>query len=422
MSIKIIVSELCKKVYNKLNNNEFIEEQKMHKNDFTRNRKFNFADTIMIVLNKTGKGLRSGIRAFLSAYKTEVESYSVQAFSKGRMRVKYTAFVEIFRLSVEHFYAEARFVLFKGYRVSAIDGSKINLPFNSESIKEFGIQKSSGDQIQALSSSLYDVLNEIVIDATIAPFSASERELAEKHIDFLAEIKHDKELIIFDMGYPSAKLIEYIKEKGFKFLMRCNSTFISGMKRKMTSDDCIIEHKFKNSKEKIKIRLIRIVLSTGVEEYLITNIYDDEFTLDDFYKLYHLRWEIETNYGDIKNKLELENFSGTSPLAIKQDFYATMFLRNMASMMIYENKDDIDRLHNTGKNKYNYKANVNTVVSILKDDVIKMVCTNSSIKRGMLIKKIYKEISKSVVPVRPDRSLKRKKKHLSYKFPQNQRS
>lgn len=422
MLVKAIVAGLFEKVRNTLNNYDFIEKHKMRKKDFTRNRKFGFSDTAMIVLNKTGKTLRSCIRAFLSVCKTDVDSYSVQAFSKGRMRINFTAFVEIFRMSEKHFYETAVPILFKGYRVSAIDGSKMNLPYNKESIKEFGIQKNSGDQIQALSSSLYDVLNEIIIDTDIAPFSTSEKKLAMQHIDYLESIPHDKELIVFDRGYPSAELINYIEEKGFKYLMRCSSSFICGIKSKAVSDDCIMEYKFKKSKEKIKLRYIKIILSTGAEEYLITNIFDEEFTSEDFNQLYHLRWEIETNYNDIKNKFELENFSGTSPLAIKQDFFATMFLRNIASMMIFENKEEIDKLHNNGENKYRYKANVNNVVSHLKTDLVQMLFTDSDRKRKKMLKKIYLDISYAVIPIRPGRSYPRRKKHLSSKFSQNMKN
>ncbi len=35
---------------------------------------------------------------------------------------------------------------------------------------------------------------------------------------------------------------------------------------------------------------------------LITNIFDDSFTSDDFKYLYHVRWGIESKYNDIKNK------------------------------------------------------------------------------------------------------------------------
>ena len=56
-----------------------------------------------MVLNKTGKGIRSGIRAFMDTMKEESESYSNQAFSKGKMRIKFEAFREIFRMAVDEF-------------------------------------------------------------------------------------------------------------------------------------------------------------------------------------------------------------------------------------------------------------------------------------------------------------------------------
>lgn len=86
----------------------------------------------------------------------------------------------------------------------------------------------------------------------------------------------------------------------------------------------------------------------------------------------------------IKNKLYIEDFSGTTPLAVKQDFFAVMFLMNLASMMIFENADAIDALHNSGNNKYEYKANVNMVISILKTDLIEMLITDSKRKRAAL--------------------------------------
>ncbi len=40
MSFKNVVGKFCKKVYDKIyNNKEFVEESKMKKEDFTRNRK-----------------------------------------------------------------------------------------------------------------------------------------------------------------------------------------------------------------------------------------------------------------------------------------------------------------------------------------------------------------------------------------------
>lgn len=418
----MVVEKFCKMVYNILNNKNFIEGAKMRKEDFTRNRKHGFSDTVIMVLNKTGKSLLTGIYAFMKSIKEESENYSKQAFSKGRMRIKYEAFLELLRMSVKEFYKEFSPKTFKGYRVSAVDGTKLNLPYNEQSIEEFGIQEGTNDQIQALSSCLYDVQNELIIDAVIEPYDSSELNLAQHHLDFLSSIPNDKELIIFDRGYASSEFIRNIESKGFYYLIRCSSSFADCFKNEVTSDDCIITHKFQNTKIEIKTRYIKLILPNGTTEILITNIFDQDFSISDFKELYHKRWEIETNYDDIKNKLEIENFSGTSPLAVRQDFFATMFLRNLASMMIFENAAEIDRLHNSSDNKYLYKANVNNVVSILKTDLIEMLITDSKHKRKLLFRNIYNRISHAVVPIRPDRSFPRKKKHYSSKFSQNNKS
>ncbi len=410
MGDKYFVEKFCRKVYDMLNKKEFIEASKMRKQDFSRNRKMGFAEIAMMILNKTGKNLRSGIRAFMNSYQKETESYSNQAFSKGRQHINYEAFKKLLQMSVEEFYGEISAKTFNNYRVLTVDGTKLNLPYNEESITEFGIPKNTNNHIQALASCLYDVLNEMIIDASIAPFDSFEGDLAKQHLEYLSTISNDKELIMFDRGYPSKDLLKFIEDKGFKFLMRCSTSFIKGMQKYINSDDCTINYKFYRDETEYKIRIVTIKLSNGQNEYLITNIFND-FTKEDFAELYHMRWEIETNYDDIKNKLEIENFSGNTPLAIKQDFFATMFLRNLASMMIWENAEEINKLHNSKGNKYKYKANTNAVISVLKEDLIKMLVTNSKRKRKVLWEKIYNELSMAVIPIRPNRHFARKMKH-----------
>ena len=157
-------------------------------------------------------------------------------------------------------------------------------------------------------------------------------------------------------------------------------------------------------------------------EYLLTNLCDSDFTKDDFLHIYHMRWGIETKYDDLKNKLRIEDFSGTTPLAICQDFYATMLLLNMAAMLIYDNEAEIDRLHNSGNNKYEYKANVNNVISILKTDVVNMVIHAGIWKGNKLLAKIRREPTAAIVPVRPDRHFERSRSHHANKFPSNRRT
>ena len=61
-----------------------------------------------------------------------------------------------------------------------------------------------------------------------------------------------------------------------------------------------------------------MILDTGEVEVLLTNLTENF----DFKHLYFLRWGVEIEYDVLKNALEIENFSGRTETAIKQDFYA----------------------------------------------------------------------------------------------------
>ena len=122
---------------------------------------------------------------------------------------------------------------------------------------------------------------------------------------------------------------------------------------------------------------------------------------------------------DIKNKLEIENFTGYSPDAILQDFYATVFLANLAGVLAFELHEEIEAAHNKPENKYEYKMNRNRTISELKRTVIEMIATRSKIKRMRLFLEMKNRLYKAVVPVRPNRASPRVRKHKASKFSQN---
>lgn len=131
------------------------------------------------------------------------------------------------------------------------------------------------------------------------------------------------------------------------------------------------------------------------------------------------RWGIETKYNDVKNKLEIENFTGYSPKAILQDFYATMFLANLAGVLEYDLHEEIEAAHSKPENLYTYKMNIAMTISELKRTVVEMLSTSSKLKREQLYAEMTFRLTKAVVPVRPNRSSERAKKHKSMKYPNN---
>lgn len=84
----------------------------------------------------------------------------------------------------------------------------------------------------------------------------------------------------------------------------------------------------------IKLRFICIKLRTGEKEILITSLIDHQkYPYRIFSGLYQLRWPVEESYKTMKSRLEIENFSGKSCLAINQDFYAKIFSCNLTTIL-----------------------------------------------------------------------------------------
>ena len=82
----------------------------------------------------------------------------------------------------------------------------------------------------------------------------------------------------------------------------------------------------------LTVRFVRVRLSTGEWEVLVTSLRDEvAYPTAGFLELYHWRWGVETFYGVLKTRLDLENFSGLGAEAVRQDFHATVYLTGLES-------------------------------------------------------------------------------------------
>lgn len=71
--------------------------------------------------------------------------------------------------------------------------------------------------------------------------------------------------------------------------------------------------------------------------------------------------------------------------------------------------------------KYKQKTNLNILVGILKEKLIKMLLEDSRRKRNKIFKEVMDQISRSTVPVRPGRHCKRNKRNKRGKYCINQK-
>jgi hypothetical protein len=398
----------------------YLCETRMKSTYFTRRSKMSFNDIINIILNCHKKTLQLELDDYFEKVKEVNMELSKQAFSEARQKISPRAFIILNDDVVKLVYRDDDFNKFRGYRLCAIDGTTLEL-HNSEELRnvyesaENGITKTARARV----SGLYDIENDIMIDAQIGRYNTSEKEFALRNIQKLKEFGLKNDLILFDRGYPSSDLILELTDSGINYVIRIPSCFIKSTVSKMSSDDEIVDVIFK--KRTIKTRIIKVLLESGIEEVLISSLFDPSFTKSDFKELYNKRWGIETKYDEFKNRLQLENFTGEKPIVIEQDFYASLYLLNMASLAKASANEQIDSANKDKILKYDYKVNVNILIGKLKDKMVIMLLEDDPIKRERIFEDIIQKITKNLVPIRPGRHFSHHKKHTRDKSPINKK-
>ncbi|PKM79248.1 MAG: hypothetical protein CVU88_06770 [Firmicutes bacterium HGW-Firmicutes-13] len=351
---KITKSEtILSKIREVIISDEFKNNSKQSVSDFIRNRKVNFADIILIILNTLRKTTQLEIDCFLQKYLcSKTSGYTKQSFSEARHKILPEAFVLLNQLLIELFYSDDKFKRFKNYRVLGIDGSKIQLPNNEQTRLKFGSIRNNLENYeiaQGLASTLFDLENKLIISAEIDRSDGNERKLAMKHIDdmMLMQREYDFEnLLIMDRGYPLFEVIKHIENAKIKYLARTKTNFFKEVAQTKSDDEWVTikitpsrkkhlkrQNCVVNTGDSIVVRVVKFILPNGDQETLITNLAADVATVDDCRDLYFKRWGIETRYDELKNKFEIENFSGKTPRAIEQDYHATILLSNLASLI-----------------------------------------------------------------------------------------
>lgn len=374
------------------------------------------------MLNFLTRSLSIEIVNFLSFLKRKdiaQETFSKSAFVQARKKIKPEVFKHLNQRIIEEFYKDNSGVLrqFDNLRILAMDGSRLTLPFTKELEEIYGQTKNQTNTyiVQTKACVLYDLLNEICINGILSSIDTDERTQAKQ----LLEHCQANDLIIYDRGYPSFELIYEHYQKNLHFLMRMPLDFSQVVKDFVASGKTsqIVEIKpgqkksFENKpytkSSTLKIRLLRITLNSGGIEVLATSLLDSKHYGNEVFKeLYFKRWKIETYYDELKNKLKIEEFSGYSNQSILQDFYSTLFVSNIQTLIENEINEEIEKESKTKNIKYQYKINTTLSYGFMKDRILELFFTKNDMND--IINELKELFKKHLIPIRPDRKFERK--------------
>jgi hypothetical protein len=351
---------------------------------------------------------------------------SQSAFSQARNKIGYTLFKELFE-DTGSYYSRNGFTFrklegckYKGRIVSAIDGTQVKLPYTKKLHTYFGTSGQGDRAVTGRCSIKYDVLNDIIMDACFDSFSVGERTQTLQMLSRRTVWKSAKELILFDRGYYSLELAQFmLSRENTEFIMRLPT------KRIPASDQLGIGSHIINltgsDGGSFQLRVVKFKLSTGEIETLVTNVFTKSWSLDNFKELYFFRWPVETKYDIVKNKIALENFSGLTVNAIYQDVFASLYLTNVIAFAKFDADKQVKSARADKKNKFEYQPNVNEIVGIFKDSFITACLDEDPKRRAHIAMGIVKSAANYVVPIRPDRSIPRPARVRDMRFRHNQK-
>ena len=394
------------------------------KRDFVRKSELSFSKTMRFIL---GMGSQTLGKELMDFYSFDPKMVSVSAVVQRRSKILPAAFQHLFHKFNETF-SQTNF--FHGYRLYAVDGSDIHIPTipDDHSTHYNADADSKGYNLMHLNA-LYDLLNKRYFNAVIQDSRLENENKAL--ISMIKNVTNDS-IIIADRNYDSYNNIAHLEAKGLKYVIRIKSTTGIIKKFNIPSDkeadftaDILLTRRQTNevkshpeiyrflasnsnfdflpkgSKDTypLKFRIIRIRISKENYETIVTNLHENEFSVDDIKKIYKMRWGIETSFRELKYHVGLISFHSKKKDCIIQEIFARLIMYNF-SMLITENILIDDDKRNKNRSKVNYAVAIYICIAFFR-------CNKVSPSH------LRKLIARNKCPVRPDRNAVRKTRYHS---------
>jgi hypothetical protein len=340
----------------------------------------------------------------------EIEPVSKQAFSQARHRLSYTAFEEMHADGIRVNYSMApKAGLWKEYRVIGCDGSTLRLPESKELAKEFGRWNTREGITEsapiARISEYTDMTTKLVLSGRISPCKVSEEELAREQLNevvsTMRKYGQKKMLFVYDRGYPSDEFIQQHLDLGVDFLFRLPRNFNRSVKKIYESQEA---ESFIFSEGSPMLRVSQFDLPSGERELLLTSLTDYHgFSQEDLSCVYHGRWSsMEEGYKRQKVTMQMENFSGKTVEAVRQEYWATLTMGNLIEMGCIEIEG-----HWIPGNLPKKQVNRSVVFGSTRDVTMQVILRERSAEGCT---EYFQKIAKrSMITVRPNRKFSRAK-------------
>ena len=301
----------------------------------------------------------------------------------------------------------------KGHRIFAVDGTKINLP---RPLIEEGYRTPSrvAHYPQGLVSCLYQLQSKIPVDFDLHAHE-NEREAALAHLKALSE----NDVVIYDRGYYSWELLRAHAERGLHpvFRIKRNSAFDAFIAGRETEaiigvapgENTLRRLRLKHRCDAAAPCRLRLVKYTAGETLFVlgTTLLDCKtYPAQDLRDLYLGRWGIEELYKISKQLMTVQDFHGQSGRGVKQELYAHFILITLTRLFSNRGEDRI-KASRPGDTKPAMQANFKNSLATVARNIEGLLLQQAAMLSETLTR-IVATIAACRQRVRPNRSYPRR--------------
>lgn len=320
---------------------DFCHRHRQGAHDFIRKRALDFVTLVVLQIRLMLASLQRELEAHFEAIGYPEGIVTASALSQARRKLRHSAFIELNEHVLRRFYSECPTVKrWRGYVVTAVDGSTLALPRSKELQEAFGgMQPRLGEfRPKARLLERYDVLNHLVWEALMTPYKQGESTVLKTHQQWdqqrLTGLNGREVITLYDRGFAALNLLDWHREQGSPFVLRLPARWWHVARAFVRSGKREEVFTLKVRQRKWSLRLIRVDLPEGEPAVLVTNLMDEkQFPASCFGELYALRWGVESGYKLLKCRGQLEQWSSKHEEGIRQDLHAKVMMLNFTAAL-----------------------------------------------------------------------------------------
>ena len=334
--------------------------------DFTRHRIGSFSDTILTIMTMESHSLNRELFEYYNPLNRIPLTKS--AFSQNRGKLNSAALPHLLRSfnSKNPFHKR-----YKSLHLIACDGTDSNRPADKEDTASFiPYNSNDGGYFQFHTVVMFDLLERRYTDAIVQPRqNMQEADACCTMVD--RNPLPGPCLFICDRGFFSYNLLAHVVESGNFFLIRIKDVehYLSPFKHcslpvesegETVCDFVLTRRRSKSVKQHpdkfkfihplrkfdyiprkdlnatfpLSFRLVKLLLPNDTVEYVVTNLPQVDFPVDEIRVLYQMRWGIEVSFRFLKYNLAMNYFHSIKREFLKQEIFAKLVLYNFISLLL----------------------------------------------------------------------------------------